>query len=155
MSTFQHRYTDAELAAQWSAQALQEGRLELGLAIARIAVQAARLEAGVTAVPMLGATRDEQPARPAEQVNPPTYQTAITNTVNRALYAVPTGPTGDGDADIEREAVNTGPPPARCRARVERDGVNDVCGQAAFWSSTGWHHVDISIDHHHRPAFDE
>lgn len=55
--------TDAELAARWAAEALAEGRYELGAALANIARNAARAEYaaahGARMVPMIGRTRDE------------------------------------------------------------------------------------------------
>lgn len=56
-----NRMTDAEIAAQWAAQALTEGRYDLGRALANIAAQAA--QTGARLVPMIGQTRNETPDR--------------------------------------------------------------------------------------------
>lgn len=76
------RPTDAEVAAQWAAEALRDGRYELGAALANIARNANRAEQANRAhddrtraheqraaaerarmVPMLGQTREEAPIR--------------------------------------------------------------------------------------------
>jgi hypothetical protein len=75
---------DSQVAAEASGKAMLEGRYELGLAFARIALEAHRIEQAGTqavAVPMAGATRDEH-----------------ARTIDRTPYAA--GPTGDGDADL-------------------------------------------------------
>jgi hypothetical protein len=71
--------TDAQLCARYAAEAMLMGRFDLGNELAQLAQRAQRAElgrpsgtavfrtefaAGTVAVPLVGSTRDEQPARP-------------------------------------------------------------------------------------------
>jgi hypothetical protein len=168
-----HRPTDAEVVAGWAAEALRDGRYDLGKALATIAQQAERHEdrirrAGAVPVPFAGATRVEHPR---EAPDP--------RTMGRLSVINGAGPTGDGDADLAtleavarqamadpgataimaRPAVLDDPgvpaPPQsrRCRAQVTRDGVADECHAVAYWSNDlqRWIHVDMGIDANHAP----
>lgn len=160
--------TDSQLAAAWAAECLSAGRVELGLALARLAAQAQRVErsaANVRAVPLLGSTRDERPREAAPAPAAIFEQT-------QAAYGAPDGPTGNGDADLAREAATQifgTPQPAqldapetrRCVATVARDGVATECRGVLYWQhgTTGndfhpavpaaWRHVhgDLEQDH--------
>lgn len=111
--------TDAEVAAGWAAQALAEGRYELGAALANIARNAARAERaaahGARMVPMLGRTRDERPTEPErtpihDEVSGPITHSdpeALARHVQGATFRdgetavlASVGPTGNGNADV-------------------------------------------------------
>lgn len=170
MSTFMPRITDAELAAQWSSQALNEGRYDLGLALARIAVQAARSEAQPTPaafvpqpdgrhlypVPTAGRApvpTEDDPAdaltrlgigitAPAERDFQHVLSRALQEDIER-LPVVPSGETRPGPMESRR-----------CEAKFVRDGIADVCHGVLFWAAQAqsWHHVDASYDRHHDPV---
>jgi len=152
--------SDAEIAAQWSIDAVRAGRAELAEALLRIAAQAVRSTpphpraskvVPVVDVPFVGATRDETP-RPKLRV---------------ATY----GPTGNGDADLQREsadlastAVMAAPNAIdrRCSFQVVKGNHYQPCHGATYWipGSIGdastpatvgrWEHVDdeLNQDHH-------
>lgn len=170
------RQTDAEMAAEFATLALRDGRYALGKALASLAQQAAAAENGrrMVNVPWAGATRHEMPVR--DFYDP--------RTGPRVVQPVPvngSGPTGDGDADLEAAAIGDQlartavmsapdlrpaaivPDSARCVARVTREGVVDECHGVAYWApgqvgdastpatQAGWRHVDPAIDNHHTP----
>jgi len=126
------RPTDAQVAANWAAQALIEGRYELGRVLANIASRAHQIEQDEPAkelvpVPMLGPTRDEQPSD---------------------------GPTGNGDQDVPElaheaptEVVDV-PPSARCAYGA--GGVHE-CHQAIWYDADGemWRHINPDHGYHH------
>lgn len=149
--------TDAEIAAQWSIDAVRAGRGELAEALLRIAAQAVRATprapqvVPVVDVPFVGATRDETP-RPKLRV---------------ATY----GPTGNGDADLQREAADLastavmqapGTLDRRCTFKILKGNVYAECHGACYWvhgtvgdastpATVGrWEHVDdeLNQDHH-------
>lgn len=140
--------TDAQCCAFWAAQALQEGRIELGRALANLAAQAQRIEARM--VPMIGQTREERPR--AE--TPPAAEV-----------------TGNGDADLARaEAAQTqifGRPPDlapdvpdhdRCSHPIQNALAGMVnttpCHVVVWWDSDHgvWHHIEPNLDHDHAPV---
>lgn len=105
--------TDAQLAARWAAEALAEGRYELGAALANIASNANRAAYqaahGARMVPMLGQTRDERPVEPTPLHDElaHTDPEALARHIEAARFrdagetaVVATGPTGDGNADV-------------------------------------------------------
>lgn len=176
MTNFQpHRPTDAEVVAAWAAEALRDGRYNLGKALATIAQQAelahqrARAGERVANVPFVGHTRNEMPVR--DFYDPRTSPRLVA--INGA------GPTGNGDADLESAAIGvqleqtavmrapdlTPPVPStsRCVARVTRDGVADECYGVVYWApgqvgdastpatTAGWRHVDPAVDGEHTP----
>jgi hypothetical protein len=168
--------TDAEVAAEFAAIALRGGRYALGKALASIAQQAAAAETQrrMVNVPWAGTThRHEVPVR--DFYEPRTGPRLVHPVANGS------GPTGDGDADLEAAAIgeqlartavinvpDLSPAPivpdsARCVARVTREGVVDECHGVAYWApgqvgdastpatQAGWRHVDPAIDQHHTP----
>jgi hypothetical protein len=170
------RQSDAEMAAEFAATALRDGRYALGKALASIAQQAAAADhqRRTVNVPWAGMThRHEVPVR--DFYEPRTGPRVVHPVANG------TGPTGDGDADLEAAAIGAQlertavmpapdlsrapivPDSARCVARVTREGVVDECHGVAYWapgqvgdSSTpatvaGWRHVDPAMDQHHTP----
>lgn len=208
----EERPTDAAVAARWAAEALQDGRYELGAALANIARNANRAEQANRAhelrtqqheqtaaaerarmVPMIGQTRDEQPrdlyarlARPVDEqavVATPMWDAAVTpplQVVDAAGVAAvpapvsPAGPTGNGDADLAREAATEvfgaptspaygGPPAAKCAGEIVRDRgterFREPCPSPLYWVAEGsnrdngtWHHVDPQYDQLHIPV---
>jgi hypothetical protein len=169
-----YRPSDAEVVAGWAAEALRDGRYNLGQALAKIAMQAETHEDRIrkpnaVPVPFLGPTRDEMPRDPRTMGQP----TVINGT----------GPTGNADRDLAAEeaaigrqleqqqhpgatiimkrpesladvTVPSAPSSARCREIVVRDGVRDECHAVAYWSNdhNRWVHVDMTIDAHHEPV---
>lgn len=154
--------TDAEIAANWSIEATRAGRLELAEAALRIAMQAQRSgtpNRKIVEVPFAGHTRHEYPrlrtAAPAE------------------------GPTGNGDADLQREQAQLAPGAtavipmptgdqislnegSRCVAKVLKGNVYAECHGAVLWvpaTSGGpaspfveahWAHVDRVLEQDHQ-----
>lgn len=147
--------TDTELAAQWSIQATREGRYELAEAVLRIAAQSYRADQqrqqqrpDAVQVPFAGTTRIERPR------------------LRVATY----GPTGDGDADLQREAANvsstqvmTSPATLdrRCTFKVLKGNVYSECHGGCFWvpgtvgdahtpaTVARWEHVDDELNDDH------
>jgi hypothetical protein len=174
-----YRRSDAEVVAGWAAEALRDGRYNLGQCLARIAMQAESHETRrreAVDVPLVGRTRDEAPVR--DFYDPRTAPASL---------RLVDGPPGDGDADLEQARialqleqahngatmimpspilmserpesladtaiVPTPPSSARCKALVMRDNVRDDCRAVAYWSNDAnrWVHVDSSLDEHHTP----
>lgn len=153
--------SDAQLLADWSMEAIRIGRLQVGEAILRLAIQAyrteqaesadqraARAERNTVRVPFLGATRSETP---------------------RLRAVAPAGPTGNGDADLAREhAAATAIIPIdhnspgidrRCRALDVHMGIESECHGAVYWVPAAgavgdgyWRHVDTALDNAHVPV---
>lgn len=181
MSPPYRRPTDAERVAGYAAEALGEGRYALGQVLAKIAMQAdhqdrTRAEQRTVNVPFVGATRNEVPVR--DFYEPRTAPRLVHPVTNGS------GPTGDGDADLEAAAIGDqlartavmpapdlrpapiAPDSARCVARVTRDGVVDECHGVVYWApgqvgdasmpatAAGWRHVDPTVDEHHTPHVD-
>lgn len=134
--------TDAELAARWGAQALTEGRYELGAALARIAQQAARAQHGVAAVPMLGATRDEEPARPADL---DTYRAA--QEAQTELFGTSANTT-TGIAPTSRCAFTQGVQMCDKVIWWQEGNIGDAEHPAMV---AGWRHMDPELDQYHAP----
>lgn len=150
ITTNQH-IPDTKRVSEWAAIALHEGRIELGAALARIAVQALRVDsarnAAVTAsvpapivdeVPMLRAVpawRETLDAAAAAHGTPEEEAAAM-----RAYTGTP-----------EPDRTKRIPTPRRCTAPYPLDGVETICGGGAFWSEelNGWRHVDEGLDRHH------
>lgn len=147
--------TDAELLADWSIEATRMGRLEVAEALLRLAIQATRADQQARAprppfIGLVGQVRSDAP---------------------RLRAAAPAGPTGNGDADLDREQVaataiigihhNSPGIDRRCRAKVLQGNVYDECHGAAYWvpaaGNTGdghWRHVDTELDNDHVPVID-
>jgi hypothetical protein len=136
------RLTDARSAANWAMEALKHGRYELGAGLAGLAARAQRaalqlptdgpieLEVDpVRAVPLVGTTRDEQPARTYEDLE----QTAT-------LRAVPSG-----------DDPRAGYTPESARCRWTRLGGNDEeCWEVIYLDPhSGWHHLNPETDKAH------
>lgn len=171
------RPSDSEVVAGWAAEALRDGRYNLGQVLAKIASQAEQHEIRQRAaermahVPLVGQTRHEAPAR--DFFDPRSNGTHLT-VVNGI------GPTGDGDLDLQQAAIGAQleqtavmarpevspampPESARCLAKVQRDGVADECRGVVYWlpgrvgdavtppATAGWRHVDPVVDEHHTP----
>jgi hypothetical protein len=173
------RLTDAQLAAEWSAQALREGRYELGFVLARIAAQAHRATQATVAVPMAGQTRDEQPRRPqANQTDLDTFRDAVERVHNAhpgglaqgprpQIRIVPSGSTGDTSTDQARRevadaatsilrAIDDRPSVAagtRCAAIDLGSAMQLPCDQPIYLEHTPseslWLHIDTSLNAHH------
>jgi hypothetical protein len=152
----QNRPSDTAKLASWAQEALAEERLELAEALVRLALQASRMDkkprnggtigqGAVVHVPFAGQTRPEVPMRAPR----------------------PAGPTGDGEADLEREAraiVQTAatavfnkptsvPDARRCMGWMEKDGVAAPCSGGLYYSDERrvWLHVDHNLDGDHTP----
>jgi hypothetical protein len=130
--------SDAERAAHWSIIATEEGRYELAEALLRIAIQASR-------------KLPAAPARPAPDVPRPP-----------ALTVVMQGPTGNGNADLAREAAAIGHAAPvrenrRCEARVINGNFEAECNGGVAWEPTSyrWYHVDPELDQDHYAAVRE
>lgn len=168
-----YRPSDAEVVAAWAAEALRDGRYQLGQALAKVALQAASHEEqlrrlGAVPVPFYGQTRHEEPVR----IHP--AAAGHLSVINGG------GPTGNGDQDLTTEAALIGeqfsagpaatailtrptsledasvpsPPQSyRCKAPVVREGVTDVCHAVAYWSTDKERlvHVDMALDATHEP----
>lgn len=115
--------TDSQLAAYWASQALGEGRIDLGLSLARLAVQARTAEqaAEPVFVPMAGQTRDEQP---------------------RAVELAPATQIFEKVSD----EVQVG---SRCDATVVILGVEGSCSEAIMWNGASWAHINPQLDAAH------
>lgn len=174
------RKTDAEVVAGWAADALNDGRYNLGQVLAKIAMQAEQHDRRMAEtrrtvnVPWAGQTRNEVPARVYED---PRTSGAHLSVINGL------GPSGNGDIDLQAAAIGVQleragleatavmnrpatladpapvvPDSARCVARVTREGVADECHGVAYWApgaadgtQPGWRHVDPAVDAHHTP----
>lgn len=155
--------TDAQIAADWAREALAEGRYELGAALANIARNAARVEARSGAarmVPMLGQTRDEQPAHLYDEIERSAAiprpdagdeQGARFQSAETAVVAM--GPTGNGNGDVPElareaqteifgrvEPADVAPVPhGRCIAVIRQYGpdqnhaTDSECHAVIFW----------------------
>lgn len=154
--------SDSEIAAQFSIQATQAGRLELAEALIRVAMQAYRAERRpeTVDVPFAGHTRHEYP---------------------RLRTAAPVeGPTGNGDADLQREQAQLAPAAtaviqmptgeqisanegSRCAAKVLKGNVYTECHGAVLWMPAAgggpaggpfveahWAHVDRMLEQDHQ-----
>jgi hypothetical protein len=199
---------DAQYARDLAIEALQNNRLELGAGFANLAVRASRYAdrmpryAGprltMTNVPLLGATRDEQPREsvwaaahrqghhqamwvekcelcpdeprqcPDEHQPPHAAGSHPADCATCWKTSPPhDGPTGDGDADLERaettifDSVETAnmpvPRSSRCQVKgVRRDGatvdITPCWGAIYFEQDAGvWRHVHAPLDADHTP----
>jgi hypothetical protein len=154
---------DSERVASWAAQALNEGRYQLGHTLARIAEQAERIELATTAssppspppvlrsVPTPGAGLTEY----MPKLQPPaTYQQlAHLGEEPPAVNAATVAPiVAEAAGHIYR---NTGQPeapaPRRCAANVGSAGMTEPCRGVIHWSLENhtWIHLhdDIEADH--------
>jgi hypothetical protein len=149
--------TDTQRVSEWAAIALNEGRTELGCALARLAVQALRVDAArnaaVTAsVPVPVPAVDEPPLLRAV----PAWQ----DTPDQGAHHHHHGePVDDPAAEAAALHAYTGavpaadiPTPRRCATEIAVDGVSGPCGGGAFWSPdhNRWRHVDVTLDAAHR-----
>lgn len=126
------RVTDAQWAASEAIKALQDGRYKLGAALAALAVRAQAQElaapatdpADIRAVPLIGSTRDEQPARP-------------------------TGPAPLFD-DLEQTShLRAVPDSARCKWTQNGVPGSECWGVIYVDQNTGWRHIDPELDQAH------
>jgi hypothetical protein len=137
------RLMDARSAANWAMEALKHGRYELGAGLAGLAARAQRAALQlptdgpidvevepVRAVPLVGTTRDEQPARTYEDLE----QTAT-------LRVVP--PSSDDP--------RAGYTPESTRCRWTKLGGNDQeCWEVIYLDPhSGWHHLNPETDKTH------
>jgi hypothetical protein len=136
------RLMDARSAANWAMEALKHGRYELGAGLAGLAARAQRaalqlptdgpieLEVEpVRAVPLVGTTRDEQPARTYEDLE----QTAT-------LRAVPS-------SDDPRAGYT--PESTRCRW-TQLGGNDQECWEVIYLDPhSGWQHLNPETDKAH------
>lgn len=120
--------TDAQMAARWAAIALEEGRYELGRALANLAASAARITY-------------EQPRGPVDLDTWRAAETAQTEVfpVQEQQLAVPE--SGRCKAGVTVDGV-AGTCAAVCYW-TETPGANGHTG--------AWHHVDPALDHDHVP----
>jgi hypothetical protein len=116
--------TDSEMATKLAAEALGEGRLDLGFALARLAVQARQAEQSHAPilVPHLGSTRDEQPTATFE-----------------AVAGVTRAPGGDTDLN-------------RCGVPCIIDSSPEACDVPVFWKpeANRWMHTLPALDDDHQ-----
>lgn len=141
---------DADYTRRLAIEALQNGRTELGVGLANLALRAARAAgryarvnhltaADIVNVPFLGATRDEQPRNTdnacSDEWQPAHAAGSRPDSCATCSAGLPPGPTGNGDADLQRaetsifNAVDTAGMPApessRCKVmETRRDGNN-------------------------------
>jgi len=169
--------TDAEMAAAWAIDALKAGRYSLGHALSRIADQAAKaaatpLPAALVNVQHRGATRDEQPARPAVDTSTPHLLAYVESVSARAEQVRTDGAAASARIpDLVGAAVTElfpaaqpadGLPAAgRCVAMATIDGVHGECRVPIYWKPgrvgdaatpavrAGWRHVDPALDQDH------
>ena len=130
MPEFDERRTDAEVAAAWAAQALTEGRYELGKALATLAALAARQEA--TPKPIMQAAA--------------AVPVAAAMAAQNELFA----PSSDTPTEVAKSA--------RCAFTLDGETCHGVIwwregntGDAEHPAViAGWTHLDPSIDAYHR-----
>lgn len=148
--------SDTERVSEWAAIALREGRIELGAALARLAVQALRVSRTPPSAPITATA-------PAPVVDDVPMLRAVPAWRETLAQAAHTGPTGNGDADVQREVealhaytggIVTTPPvptPRRCQAPIVLDGLTIECGGGAYFVEAGryWAHVDTALDRDH------
>lgn len=144
--------TDAEIAANWSIDAVRAGRTELAEALLRIAAQAVR-----TTVAHQATTPEPANVRFAHQSVP-----SVETIKPPALTVVMQGPTGNGTADLAREAAAIGHAAPvrdnrRCEARVINGNFETECNGGVAWdpASYRWFHVDPELDQDHYAAVRE
>lgn len=166
MSEHLHRtaVTDSERAAGWAAQCMNEGRYELGLTLAKIAVQAEHVERAAQLAPLVPITPAPQPpkltavpsAGGTEYIS--RVQASLPTYTQLAELNLPDGPTGTADAEAADAHIyrtpNGVPEGQRCRAKFRRDGVPGECHGAVYWSSEdhAWVHVHSDIEADHVPV---
>lgn len=139
--------TDAERVAGWSAVALQEQRYELGYALARLAVQASRVEDPEVpvppAVPIRAAVSPQTPwlAPNGQITNPGTFRPG-------GFEQRPTSPPVL--RAVENAMHQEAPVPSyRCVAQTTRDGVADECHGVLYAAEGGFRHVHAELDSDH------
>lgn len=145
---------DAERVAGWSATALAEGRYELGYALARLAVQASKMEesARPLLVPVPGAAQAGH--RPALSTSTPWLAPNGQATVYRPGGFEQRAPVDDpATATPVLDSIGRDVAPARCDRKVIRDGVADVCHAVVYWVADGeyYRHVHTELDTDHVP----
>lgn len=171
------RPTDAEVAAQWAAEALRDGRYELGAALANIARNANRAEIATRAhdartaaheqtaaaerarmVPMLGQTREETPRTPmwdaaaaqlpAELPEPAPAPTSPPPAAVEAATEVFGRPTSPAFG---------GPAATKCAGEVIHDRgterFREACPSPVYWHADG-SNPDNGTWRHIDPAYD-
>lgn len=122
-------WPDAAIAAEAAAQALQEGRYQLGFAFARIAFEANK--AGMRAA--------LDSAAIGHQFEPQTPH------FDEVAQQAQTNMFGPQDEQARPLQV---PPSARCVARTIVDGIDAEChGVVAYKPETGWYHLHPGADH--------
>lgn len=142
----EERPTDAAVAARWAAEALQDGRYELGAALANIARNANRAEQANRAhdartddhertaaaerarmVPMLGQTREEQPRDLYARLARPVDEQAVIATPMWDAALAPPLDAGQRMQD-EPAPAPTSPPPAAVPHPAAAEAATEVFG---------------------------
>jgi hypothetical protein len=150
------RLMDARSAANWAMEALKHGRYELAAGLTGLAARAQRaalqlptdgpieIEVDpVRSVPLIGTTRDEQPARPPFEETANLLEQARTYAdldQTATLHAVPSG-------DDPRAGYT--PESTRCRW-IKLGGNDSECWAVIYLDPhSGWHHLDPELDKAH------
>lgn len=139
---------DSQVAADFAAEMFRAGRIELGAAVARIALQADRIE------------RERAAQTPALDGPAPIYAAAA----QEAVFGTQQGP---------ELAAGATPPTAKCVFQWQRPTGTagsytvDTCEKPVYWSEgqlgdashvavpAAWFHVDPAIDNHHAPVVEQ
>lgn len=129
--------TDAEWAAQVAADALMHGRIRLGAAFARIALQALNAETSKQ-----GDGLDE----------PVPFLPVYAGVAQVAPDDLSAADLAEAQDKIQNARADP-PATARCAAEFRRDGVKDICGTVVYWveGSRLWLHLDPALDVDHPP----
>lgn len=156
--------TDAETAALWAIEALREGRYNLGAALARIAAQAAIVEARpAVMVPLVGVTRPEYPRDENGRAEDDRQEAAAIAAELERRHAAAVTELFPQPVDAPADPVPQGTHTARCAAVDLSDGNGPWdCHEAIYWQpgrvGTGtelpiaarWQHLNPATDQHHQ-----
>lgn len=160
---------DSHLFRMWANQAIDLDRLDMASALLRLAIQARRMEqtgAQAVAVPFVGSTRPETPAR----LRVVTHNGADGSTAYEAVATMTAPAPSLADAAATQifgqvAERNLGVPEAhRCTAGIRFGSVEGVCAAVCYWQvgqigdashpavQAGWKHLDPELDQDHEPV---
>jgi hypothetical protein len=145
--------SDAEIAAQWSVDAVRAGRVELAEALMRIAAQAVRAARRTVDVPFAGHTRAEQPRNVVYTRD----ENGVPAIVDDSAEVPGIAKQGAAVTAIMRapSVRNSIPEGRRCEAEIRyaESTIPGMCDQGVWWNEGigRWLHVDGTLDENHYP----